>query len=153
MESSGFELRELSKNDFERWKRLWSAYLAFYNTNVNDTVYKTTFGRLLARDNTAQNAIIACQNNEMVGLVHYIFHPDNWNIEDDCYLQDLFVVKTARGLGVGRSLIEAVYVEAEKRRSPGVYWLTERTNTRARALYDKVAHPTSFIEYSYSIKK
>ena len=88
----------------------------------------------------------------MVGLVHYIFHPDNWNIEDDCYLQDLFVVETARSLGVGRSLIEAVYAQAGERGSPGVYWLTEKTNKQARALYDKVAQATSFIEYSHSIK-
>ena len=115
MESSGFKLRELNENDFDRWKRLWSAYLAFYDTTLDDIIYKTTFGRLVASDNTAQNATVACQHNEMVGLVHYIFHPDNWNIEDDCYLQDLFVIENARGLGVGRSLIEAVYAEAEKR--------------------------------------
>ena len=148
MESSGFKLRKLNENDFDRWKKLWRAYLAFYDTTVNDIIYKTTFGRLVASDNTAQNAIIACQNNEMVGLVHYIFHPDNWNIEDDCYLQDLFVVEPARGRGIGRSLIEAVYAEADKRGSPSVYWLTEDTNKQARALYDKVANATSFIEYS-----
>ena len=73
---------------------------------------------------------------------------DNWNIEDDCYLQDLFVVEPARGRGIGRSLIEAVYAEADKRGSPSVYWLTEETNKQARALYDKIANTTSFIEYS-----
>ena len=148
MESSGFKLRELNENDFDSWKRLWSAYLAFYDTTVNDTIFKTTFRRLVASDNTAQNATVACQNNEMVGLAHYIFHPDNWNIEDDCYLQDLFVAETARGGGIGRSLIEAVYAEADKRRSPSVYWLTEESNKQARELYDKVARATSFIEYS-----
>ena len=132
MESSGFRLRELNENDFGRWKRLWSYYLTFYDTTVNDLIYKTTFGRLVTSDNTAQNAIVACRNNEMVGLVHYIFHPDNWNVEDDCYLQDLFVVENARGIGIGRSLIEAVFVEAEKRGSPSVYWLTEKTNKQAK---------------------
>ena len=53
-----------------------------------------------------------------------------------------------RGRGIGRSLIEAVYAEADKRGSPSVYWLTEETNKQARALYDKVANATSFIEYS-----
>jgi len=152
MESSGFKLRKLNKDDFDKWKRLWSVYLAFYDTSLNELTYETTFARLISKDNTAQNAIVACKKNEMVGLVHYIFHPDNWNIEDDCYLQDLFVDETARGLGVGRSLIEAVYAHAEQRGSPGVYWLTEKTNEQARALYDKVARATSFIEYSHSIK-
>ena len=153
MESSGFKLRELNKNDFNLWKGLWSVYLSFYNTSLDELIYETTFARLVSRENTAQNAIVALKNNEMIGLVHYIFHPDNWNIEDDCYLQDLFVIETARSLGVGRSLIEAVYAKAEERGSPGVYWLTEKTNKQARGLYDKVARATSFIEYSHSIKE
>ena len=152
MALSDFKLRELNKDDFDRWRRLWSVYLAFYNTSLNELIYETTFARLVSKDNTSQNGIVACKNDEMVGLVHYIFHPDNWNIEDDCYLQDLFVVETARSLGVGRSLIEAVYAKAGERGSPGVYWLTEKTNKQARALYDKVARATSFIEYSHSIK-
>ena len=147
-----FKLRELNKDDFDSWRRLWSVYLAFYNTSLNELIYETTFARLVSKDNTSQNGIIACKNDEMVGLVHYIFHPDNWNIEDDCYLQDLFVAETARSRGVGRSLIEAVYAKAGERGSPGVYWLTEKTNKQARALYDKVARATSFIEYSHSIK-
>ena len=153
METSTVKLRELDKADFESWKRLWGDYLGFYNTNLNALIFETTFERLVSKENTAQNAIVACKNNEMVGLVHYIFHPDNWNIEDDCYLQDLFVVETARGLGIGRSLIEAVYAEADKLGSPSVYWLTEKTNKQARALYDKVAQATSFIEYSSTRKQ
>ena len=148
MESSDFELRKLNKDDFVKWKKLWGVYLAFYDTSLNEIIYETTFARLVSENNTAQNALVVCKNNEMIGLVHYIFHPDNWNIEDDCYLQDLFVVEPARGRGVGRSLIEAVYAEADKRGSPSVYWLTEETNKQARALYDKIANATSFIEYS-----
>ena len=153
MELSGLKLRDLNKDDFDRWKTLWGLYLAFYHTSLNELIYEKTFARLISKDNTAQNGIVACKNNEMVGLVHYIFHPDNWNIEDDCYLQDLFVVENVRSLGVGRSLIEAVYVKAGERGCPGVYWLTEKTNKQARALYDKVARATSFIEYSHRIKK
>ena len=152
MALSEFKLRELNEDDFDSWRRLWSAYLAFYNTSLNELIYETTFARLVSKDNTSQNGIVACKNDEMVGLVHYIFHPDNWNIEDDCYLQDLFVIETARSLGVGRSLIEAVYAKARERGCPGVYWLTEKTNKQARALYDKVARATSFIEYSNSMK-
>ena len=76
--------------------------LLFMTQGLTELIYETTFARLVSKDNTDQNGIVACALNEMVGLVHYIFHPDNWNIEDDCYLQDLFVVETARGL-LGRA--------------------------------------------------
>ena len=62
---------------------------------------------------------------------------------------DLFVIEIK---SLNDALIEAVYAKAEERGSPGVYWLTEKTNKQARGLYDKVARATSFIEYSHSIK-
>ena len=130
MNSSFFALRELNEDDFDDWKELWSVYLAFYDSTVNELVFKTTFGRLVSKGNAAQNAIVACKKTEIVGLVHFILHPDNWNIEDDCYLQDLFVAENSRGHGIGRALIEAVYVEADKRGSASVYWLTEKQTNR-----------------------
>ena len=65
------------------------------------------------KDLTSQNAIVAVGAGKIVGLVHFIFHPHNWKIEDVCYLQDLYVSDTLRGQGIGRLLIEAVYDEAD----------------------------------------
>ena len=60
-----------------------------------------------------------------VGIVHFIYHPHNWRIEDVCYLQDLYTDPNFRGLGIGRSLMEAVYEAADANNTPNVYWLTE----------------------------
>ena len=49
MESSDFELRKLNKDDFDKWKRLWSVYLAFYDTGLNEIIYETTFARLFQK--------------------------------------------------------------------------------------------------------
>ena len=70
--------------------------------------------------------------------MHYIFHRHGWQIEDVCYLQDLYVAPEARGRGAGRPLIEAVYAAADAAGGPNVYWLTEETNATARRLYDRV---------------
>ena len=96
----------------------------------------------------SQNAFVAEQENELIGLVHYIYHPHNWKIEDVCYLQDLFVLKTARGTGVGRALIESVYLAADRNGTPTVYWLTQDFNEQARKLYDNIGTITSFIKYN-----
>jgi GNAT superfamily N-acetyltransferase len=64
-----------------------------------------------------------------------------------CYLQDLFTLPEARGLGVGRALIEAVYEKAREAGSPRVYWTTHETNAQARVLYDKIAERSGFIQY------
>ncbi|GGD34256.1 GNAT family N-acetyltransferase [Sinisalibacter lacisalsi] len=125
---------------------MWSAYLAFYESDVNEAVFETTFARLLS-DDEPQFALIAEAAGRPVGLAHIIFHRHNWRIEDVCYLQDLYVDPAQRGLGLGRALIEAVYAAADARGAPSVYWMTLDSNETARRLYDRIGEVTPFIKY------
>ena len=140
-------IRPLAPADKTDWRRLWTAYLDFYETSVPEAVYETTFARLIDPARPAQNGLIALQDGQAVGLVHYIFHVHNWCIEDVCYLQDLFADPQVRGTGVGRALIEAVYAAADENGTPRVYWLTQDFNQTARQLYDRIATLTPFIKY------
>jgi GNAT superfamily N-acetyltransferase len=82
-----------------------------------------------------------------VGFVHYITHAHNWRIEDVIYLQDLYVVETARGQGAARALIAQVYATGDVNGTPVVYWMTQEFNHTARGLYDQVATLTPFVKY------
>ena len=64
-----------------------------------------------------------------------------------CYLQDLFTEEAARGGGVGRALIEAVYERARAAGLKRVYWQTHETNATAMRLYDGVAERSGFVVY------
>ena len=88
-------------------------------------------------------------NGELVGLAHYLFHRSMILIEPACYMQDLFTSEAARGRGVGRRLIEAVYEQAREAGASSVYWHTHETNETARRLYDQVATATGFIVYRH----
>jgi len=140
-------IRPLAANDFAQWSDLWRQYLEFYQSSVPQTVYETTFDRLIDAKNTAQNALVADQAGTLVGLVHFIYHPHNWRVENVCYLQDLFTAPNTRGQGVGRALIQSVYDLADKNGTPSVYWLTQDFNKTARLLYDRIATRTPFIKY------
>lgn len=141
------DIRPLRPSDETEWRALWKAYLEFYESSVSEQVYSTTFSRLTDPAVPAQIALIAEREGQAVGLVHAIFHPHNWRIEDVCYLQDLYVAPEARGTGAGRALIEAVYAAADANGTPSVYWLTQDFNMSARQLYDRVAKLTPFIKY------
>ena len=143
-----FEIRKLCKEDFSNWKILWKQYLQFYKSSVENVVYETTFKRLCSIQNPNQNAFVAVKNNSLIGLVHYIYHPHNWKIEDVCYIQDLFVSPNIRGTGVGRALIEAVYSASDEKKIATVYWLTQDFNKQARRLYDNIGSLTPFIKYN-----
>jgi len=144
------KVRALRGTDQAAWRALWTAYLAFYGTTVNDRVYETTFARLLGRNTRDFNALVAERDGELLGLTHYLFHRHAWKVEEVCYLQDLYAVPEARGTGVGRALIEGVYAAADAAGAPTVYWLTQDFNDTARRLYDRIGVLTPFIKYQRS---
>jgi len=82
---------------------------------------------------------LAEKDGQVVGFTHYIFRPSTWEVEDFCYLEDLYVDPKVRGGGVGRALIKAVEEIAIAKGSKRLYWTTAPDNETARKLYDKVA--------------
>ena len=139
-------IRDIRPEDWPRWGGLWAGYLDFYEASVDPGITKVTWARL-NDPNEPMFALVAEAGHEMLGFVHCVLHRGTWAINDLCYLEDLFVAPTARGMGIGRALIEAVYARADANNWDRVYWLTHETNTTARALYDKLAQNRGFIQY------
>lgn len=140
-------VRPLEQSDHAEWRRLWTAYLEFYETVLPEEVYRKTWERLFTEGEFEPKGILALLGGRPVGLVHYLFHRSCWAIEGNCYLQDLFADAEIRGKGVGAALIKAVQDVAAGRGVTNVYWMTHETNATARRLYDRVARRTGFIEY------
>ena len=145
-ETKPVEIRAIEPSDFDDWHRLWTAYLAYYETTLPEDIKKIAFDRLVAKGNKT-HGLLAVIDGRPVGLVHYIFHDHMWRPEGVCYLQDLFADPLVRGRGVGRALINAVYDAADRENVPKTYWLTQDFNHTARKLYDSVGQLTPFIRY------
>jgi GNAT superfamily N-acetyltransferase len=151
MEMAEVIIRPLQPRDEIEWRRLWTAYLEFYESSVSEEVYRSSFDRILAGNAGAKDeyrGLLLEADRKPAGLVHYLFHRHGWKIENVCYLQDLYVDPAFRGKSLGRALIEAVYAKADEAGCPSVYWLTQEFNHTARTLYDRVAKVTPFIKYS-----
>jgi len=141
-------IRPLQAGDEPSWRRLWTAYLEFYETELPEEVFVSSFARMLGDDPRDFSGMIALVDGEARGLVHYLFHRHGWSIGDTCYLQDLYVTPEARGQGLGRRLIEAVYAAADAHGAGSTYWLTQEFNSTARRLYDRIGRVTPFIKYA-----
>jgi len=139
-------IRDIGSEDRPQWEVLWQGYLTFYKANIPPAATHTTWARFFDAAEPV-HALVAEQAGQLVGLVHYIFHRNTWMVEQVCYLQDLFTAPEARGQGVGRQLIEAVYARAKAAGASRVYWMTHETNTQAMILYDKVAAKSGFLQY------
>jgi len=139
-------LRPVSAHDHAAWLALWQAYLRFYQTELSDEVSLSTWQRLLD-PNEPTHSTLAWVGGKAVGMVNFIYHRSNWSIENSCYLQDLYVDSTQRGLGIGRQLIEHVYATAKADGCIKVHWLTHETNATAISLYEQVAERPGFIQF------
>ena len=142
-----FIVRPLAADDREQWLGLWQGYLDFYESDVPASVTNLTWNRLLDPEAPIHGLCAATTDGRILGIVHYLFHPVTWAAGPRCYLEDLFTSADARGRGVGRALIEAVYAAADARGADQVYWLTQEFNATARRLYDQVATATPFSKY------
>lgn len=142
-----FTIRTLQPSDRPQWGALWQGYLEFYKSDVPADVTELTWRRILDPEAPILAFCAAEPNGKLLGIVHYLFHPVTWSAGPRCYLEDLFTAPEARGRGVGKALIEAVYQAADARGADQVYWLTQEFNATARRLYDQVATATPFIKY------
>jgi GNAT superfamily N-acetyltransferase len=143
-------IRPVARDDFEAWLPLWDGYNRFYGrsgpTALAPEITRMTWSRFFDAYEPL-HAWVAERDGALLGLVHCLYHRSTTLIAPVCYLQDLFTTEAARGQGVGRSLIEAVYRHATEAGSPRVYWQTHETNQVAMRLYNQVAERSGFVVY------
>jgi GNAT superfamily N-acetyltransferase len=140
------QIRPVTAEDHAAWLPLWQAYLEFYTTELSQDVSTVTWQRMLD-PNEPNHAALAWKDGQAVGMVNFIYHRSNWSINNACYLQDLFVSPDQRGTGLGRLLIEHVYVTARADGCDKVHWLTHESNATAIQLYERIAERGGFIQF------
>ncbi|WP_317203181.1 GNAT family N-acetyltransferase [Janthinobacterium sp.] len=140
----------MRESDWPAWCALWDGYNAFYGragaTALPAEISKLTWSRFFDADEPV-HALVAESGGALLGLAHMIFHRNTIMLGPTCYMQDLFTLESARGKGVGKALIEAVYARAREAGAARVYWHTQESNATAMRLYDAVAERSGFVVY------
>jgi len=147
-------VRPIRRDDRPAWTPLWDGYNAFYGRNgakaLASEITEATWQRFFD-PNEPVFALVAEADGRLLGLTHYLFHRSTTRVELTCYLQDLFTDETERGRGIGRSLINGVYQQANMAGIKRVYWQTHESNATGRGLYDKMAKHLGFLVYSHDL--
>jgi len=143
-------IRDATPKDEGAFRALWNQYLAFYLVELAPEVTAATWARLMnpASPVTARLALV---EGDVLGFAIHMHHPSTWVAAEDCYLEDLFVADAARGQGLGRALIDDLIALARLRGWTRLYWHTNETNTRARALYDQYVASDGHIRYRMTL--
>lgn len=155
MPKDAVTVRLARREDHADWLRLWAAYHGDGRGRaaaVPDVVTAATWNGFF-HGHEPMEALVAEQAGRIIGFAHLVFHRNTSVTGLVCFLQDLFVDTTMRGKGVGRALIEAVYVNAQAAGAARVYWHVLETNTAALPLYDSVAVRSGHIVYRKDLRR
>jgi GNAT superfamily N-acetyltransferase len=144
--NGGVAIRPVGTDERAEWERLWRAFQAFHEFTVSEETMDLTWQRF--HDPAEPMFLLgAYMDGALYGIVQFVFHRSCTTAGDFCFLHNLFVADEARGRGLGHALIEAVYAAAERHGASRVLWNVLEANATARALYDRVAKRSGFIQY------
>ena len=135
----------LDRLSFPTWQSLWLEYLGSRAPDGDVRTQEATFARLT--DPSVNLHGIAAMNEQAIGFAHFYYHPSTWTTSENCCLQDLYVVPSARGQRLGKTLIQAVGAIAKRQGCSVLHWQTRESNVAAQAVYAQLAARTDFISY------
>lgn len=139
-------IRAALPSDEAVWRQLWKGYCDFYRVQVAPEVTDRTWKRILDPD-SAVMCVVAEVEGQVYGFANCVVHENTWETQPVCYLEDLFVTPSARGHGIGGTLIEWLRNAMRAEGWARLYWMTARDNQAARRLYDRFAEADGFVRY------
>jgi GNAT superfamily N-acetyltransferase len=118
---------------------LIAAYQRFYEVEqIDDERNRAFFSRFLAPSEDGM-LLGAWGGAEPVGYACLYWHFSSLVPAETVLMNDLYVVESRRGEGVGRALIEASAAVGRERGAHQLEWVTGPDNKAARRLYDSLA--------------
>jgi GNAT superfamily N-acetyltransferase len=97
-------IRSALPADEATWRKLWRGYLDFYGVSLGTEVTNRTWKRILDPD-SAITCIVAEVDGQVYGFANCVVHENTWEIQPVCYLEDLFVLPSARSRGIATAMV------------------------------------------------
>ncbi|WP_049871253.1 GNAT family N-acetyltransferase [Ramlibacter tataouinensis] len=143
---SPLQIRSALPSDEAAWLRLWQGYCVSCGVSLAPEVSQRTWKRILDPD-SAVMCIVAEVDGQVYGFANCVVHENTWEAQPVCHLEDLFVLPSARGHGIGAALIEWLRNAMRAEGWAQLYWTAPPDDTAARALYDRFAQADGFVRY------
>lgn len=139
-------VRPVEQRDREAWSRLFAEYGVFYETEFSAEVVDSVWGWLMDPAHDVK-ALVAEVDGEVIGFANYRRLWDTFTASSAWFLDDLFVVPSARGTGAATALIEAVASVATENGGGTLRWITAADNVTAQRVYDRVAKRATWVTF------
>lgn len=132
--------------DRDAWGRLYAGYAAFYGVAQDEPMRDRVWSWIEQGEHQLM-ALVAERDGALIGLAHFRAFARPLSATLAGFLDDLFVDPASRGSGAADALIAAVAQVGRDRAWSVIRWLTNESNYRARALYDRLGSPTPWKVY------
>lgn len=145
------EIVKIDVNRVDDVAPLFNDYMMFYKKPSDPERYKAYLEeRLLKNESTI--FVVYSDEGAPVGFVQNYKTFSSVSLGAIVILNDLFVLPSFRGHGAAASLVQTVLSWAQEQGAVRVDLGTEKTNTLAQSLYEKIGfkQDTGFYAYSYS---
>lgn len=160
--SENLRIAPVAAGELQELLPLIAAYQRFYEVeDVDDERNRAFFSRFLApsEDGLLLGAWGAAESEaqgggreELLGYACLYWHFTSLVPAETVLMNDLYVVESARGRGVGRALIEAGAAVGRERGAHLLQWVTGPDNKTAQRLYDTTgAKREPAIEYELEL--
>ena len=106
----------------------------------------------LFHDPPSAYALLAWNNNRLIGFASYSFLWPAVGLTRSLYLKELYVSEAARGQGIGKLLMQHLYNIAAKQGCSRVEWTTDRDNLDAQGFYSQLGVPVQASKLFYRIE-
>jgi GNAT superfamily N-acetyltransferase len=129
-------IRRTERNDCEKLLELIKE-LAFYEKAPQEvTVNLKHFEESGFGEKPVWWAFAAEENNDILGFALYYIRYSTWKGQR-MYLEDILVIKQARGKGIGKLLFNELIKEAKEKKLSGIVWQVLDWNEPAINFYKK----------------
>lgn len=134
--SPDVSVRPISESDYETVLPFIAEYQRFYDAEPDEERNRAFFRRFIA---PSQDGLLlgAWYEGRLVGFACLYWTFSSTRAAEVALMNDLFVDPDARGLGVGKALIESAADAARTRGSGHLEWLTHIDNRKAQRLYEQ----------------
>lgn len=133
--------------DYDSWRQLYRGYAEFYEFDQSDDQAATVWTWIHDPNHEVRALVVRQDDGDLVGLAHYRGFARPLRASTGCFLDDLFVIPSARGSGAVDVLLAELRRIAASEGWDTVRWITADNNYRARSKYDQVGTRTTWITY------
>ncbi len=127
-------IRKASVKDFPEILKLIKELATYEKAPEKVT---NSVAQMLAEKDLFECFIAETPNKEIVGFALYFFAYYTW-VGKSLYLDDLYVQKNYRGMGIGRKLLQEVLKVARQENCKRIRWQVLNWNTPAIEFYKKL---------------